>query len=36
MDMEIQTRTLDALAYLDHYNSWLIDKIRPFLGKRIL
>jgi len=35
-DMEIQTRTLDALAYLDHYNSWLIDKIRPFLGQRIL
>ncbi len=34
--MEIQTRTLDALAYLDHYNSWLIDKIRPFLGQRIL
>ena len=36
MDMEIQTRTLDALAYLDHYNRWLIEKISPFLGKRIL
>ncbi len=34
--MEIQTRTLDALAYLDHYNGWLIDRIRPYLGKRIL
>lgn len=35
-DMEIQTRTLDALAYLDAYNGWLIDKIRPYLGQRIL
>ena len=34
--MEIQTRTLDALAYLDNYNSWLIEKINPFVGRRVL
>jgi SAM-dependent methyltransferase len=34
--MEIQTRTLDALSHLDHYNRWLIEKIEPFLGNRIL
>ena len=34
--MDIQTRTLDALAYLDKYNSWLIEKIQPYLGHRIL
>lgn len=34
--MEIQTRTLDALSHLDHYNKWLIEKIEPFLGNRIL
>src|SRR5262245_14599260 len=34
--MDIQTRTLDRLAYLDKYNSWLIEKIQPYLGHRIL
>jgi SAM-dependent methyltransferase len=34
--MEVQTKTLDALAYLDHYNTWLIDKINPFVGRRVL
>ncbi len=34
--MEIQTKTLDALAYLDHYNRWLIDEISPHVGRRVL
>jgi SAM-dependent methyltransferase len=35
-DMAVQTETLDALAYLDHYNTWLIDRIRPYVGRRVL
>lgn len=35
-DMKIQTRTLDALTHMDNYNSWLIARIEPFVGRRVL